>query len=52
MNQVEQWLNILHRKRFHVADFASEEDIQLTFRTPEAAIKRIFSDGILVSKRP
>jgi hypothetical protein len=28
-------------------DFA----IQLTFRTPKAVIKRIFSDGILAAKR-
>jgi transposase len=28
MNQVEQWFSILQRKRFHVADFASKEDMQ------------------------
>jgi hypothetical protein len=26
--------------------------VYLTFRTPSAVIKRIFSDGIMASKRP
>ena len=34
MNQVEQWLSILRRKRLRIADFASQEQAELMVPLP------------------